>query len=72
MLVGSDSPIDLGDRRLGTALGGAAGEYLTRMGWKRDEVATALTTGTIQSWSPGDPRNDRDVNTDMFPKDEYH
>ena len=51
---------------------GAAGEYLARMGWDRDEVASALTAGPTQSWSPGDSRNDRDVNTDMFPKDEYH
>lgn len=72
MLVGSAGPINVGDQRISTAMAGHAGEYLTRMGWNRDEVAPALTAGSMQSWSPGDPRNDRDVNTDMFPKDEYH
>ena len=72
MLIGSADPIEFGDRRLAKALAGPAGEYLTRMGWKLDEVAPVLTEGSIQSWRPGDPRDDRDVNTDMFPKDEYY
>jgi spermidine synthase len=72
MLIGSASPITIADQRLATAMEGPAGEYLTRMGWNRDEVGPALTSGSVQSWNSGEPRNDRDVNTDMFPKDEYH
>jgi spermidine synthase len=72
MLVGSAGPIDIADQRLSAALAGPARQYLRRMGWNPDEVAAALISGSVQSWSPGEPRDDRDVNTDMFPKDEYH
>lgn len=72
MLVGSADPINIADRRLDAAMAGPAGDYLAGMGWNRDEVAPALVAGSTQSWSPGEPRDDRDVNTDLFPKDEYH
>jgi hypothetical protein len=72
MLVGSAGPIEIGDQRLAKALAGPAGEYLTRMGWNLDELAPALTTGWVQSWTPHDPRGDDDINTDLFPKDEYN
>ena len=72
MLIGSASPINISYERLNAELAGPAGEYLTKMGWNRNEVAAALISGLPQSWTPSDPRDDRDVNTDMFPKDEYY
>jgi hypothetical protein len=71
-LIGSRSPIDILDHRLATELGGPAGEYLTKMGWNRDDVLALLTSGPQRSWTPIDQRDDRDVNTDLFPKDEYY
>jgi spermidine synthase len=75
VLIGSASPINISYERLTAELTGPAGEYLTKMGWNPDDIAAivaGLTTGLNQSWTPNDPRDDRDVNTDIFPKDEYY
>jgi hypothetical protein len=53
-------------------MAGMAGEYLTKMGWNRNDVARLLISGELQSWGPNSPREDQDVNTDIFPKDEYY
>jgi predicted membrane-bound spermidine synthase len=71
-LIGSRSPIDFSRERLAAGLAGSAGDYIERMGWDRNDVATLLLSGPEQSWNPGDARDDRDVNTDLFPKDEYY
>jgi spermidine synthase len=71
-LIGSRSPINISYERLNELLAGPAGEYLTKMGWSRHEVASRLTWRLPQTWTPHDPREDRDVNTDIFPKDEYY
>ena len=71
-LIGSTSPIDFSRDRLAAELTGSAGEYLDRMGWDRNDVVALLISGPEQSWNPGDERDDRDVNTDIFPKDEYY
>ena len=71
-LIGSTSPIDFSRDRLAAELTGSAGEYLDRMGWDRNDVVALLLSGPEQSWNPGDERDDRDVNTDIFPKDEYY
>ena len=72
VLIGSASAINISHERLNAELAALAGEYLTKMGWNRNEVASALISGVPQSWTPSDPRDDRDINTDMFPKDEYN
>jgi spermidine synthase len=71
-LIGSTSPINFSRERLAAELAGSAGDYLQRMGWDRNDIATLLLSGPEQSWNPGDARDDRDVNTDLFPKDEYY
>jgi spermidine synthase len=71
-LIGSTSPIDFSRERLAAGLAGSAGDYLERMGWDRKDVETLLLSGPEQSWNPSDARDDRDVNTDLFPKDEYY
>jgi spermidine synthase len=71
-LIGSTSPIDFSRERLAAGLAGLAGDYLERMGWNRNDVAELLLFGPEQSWNPSDARDDRDVNTDLFPKDEYY
>jgi hypothetical protein len=70
-LIGRASPINIPSERLIAELAGLAGEYMTKMGWNRNEVA-ALISGLPQTWTPHDAREDRDVNTDIFPKDEYY
>jgi hypothetical protein len=42
------------------------------MGWSRNDIAAMLLSGPERSWTPKDDRDDRDVNTDIFPKDEYY
>jgi spermidine synthase len=71
-LIGSAKPIDFSVERLAAELGRAAGEYLTKMGWNRNDVLALLISGPQRSWTPNDERDDRDVNTDLFPKDEYY
>jgi hypothetical protein len=71
-LIGSASAINISYERLNAELAGPAGEYLTKMGWNRNQVAAQLISGLPQSWTPSNPREDRDVNTDIFPKDEYY
>jgi spermidine synthase len=71
-LIGSASPIEITYERLIAELAGPAGEYLAKMGWNRNEVAAKLTSGVAQTWTPHTPRDDRDVNSDAFPKDEYY
>jgi hypothetical protein len=72
VLIGSASPIDFSHERLTAQFAGPAGEYVTKMGWSRNDVFEALISEPQQSWTPNDARDDRDVNTDMFPKDEYY
>jgi len=71
-LIGSTGPIDFSHDRLAAELAGAAGDYLTRMGWDRNDVAAWLLSGPEGGWSPNDIRYSLDVNTDTFPKDEYY
>jgi spermidine synthase len=72
VLLGSISPIAFSHDRLAGELAGPAGEYLTRMGWNRNAVAAWLLSGIERSWTPKGERENWDVNTDMFPKDEYY
>jgi hypothetical protein len=71
-LIGSASPINISNERLKQELAGPAGEYLAKMGWSRDDIASLLVSGRPHTWTPDVLREDRDVNTDIFPKDEYY
>jgi hypothetical protein len=71
-VIGSASPINISYERLNEELAGPAGEYLTKMGWNRNDVASLMISGLPRTWTPQDPRDDREVNTDIFPKDEYY
>jgi hypothetical protein len=72
VLIGSGNPIGYSRERLAEELAGSAGDYLARMGWDRNDVAALLLSGPEQRWNPMDERDDEDVNTDLFPKDEYY
>lgn len=69
--IGSAGPINISNELLKTEMAGMAGDYLTKMGWNRKDVAGWLISEKLQSWGPDSPREDRDVNTDIFPKDEF-
>ncbi|HXE26973.1 MAG TPA: fused MFS/spermidine synthase [Stellaceae bacterium] len=71
VLLGSDKPIpfsveDLSQRLLSTR------SYLAAGGWNADEIIAWLKEEPIRQWGPNDKRDDRDVNTDLFPKDEFY
>jgi spermidine synthase len=70
-MIGSATPIDFSSERLNAALA-AAGEWLAKMGWSRNDVAALLLDKRSQTWTPTDPREQGEVNTDLFPKDEYY
>jgi len=67
-MIGSNSPIKVSNEQLNEELAGPAGEYLTKMGWN---IASWRYPRLPQTWTPDVPREDQDVNTDIFPKDEY-
>src|SRR5262249_1417343 len=71
-VIGSASPINISYERLNEELAGPAGEYLTNMGWNRNAVVALLISGRPRTWAADDAREDLDVNTDLFPKDEYY
>jgi spermidine synthase len=72
VLIGSANPIAFSEERPAAELGGAAGEYLKKMGWRQNDVFAMLVSGPQRNWTPDSERDNRDVNTDLFPKDEYY
>jgi spermidine synthase len=72
VMIGSASPINVSYERINKELAGPPGEYIASMGWNRNDITSALISGLPQTWTPDVPREDRDVNTDIFPKDEYY
>jgi hypothetical protein len=46
-------------------------KYLDAANWNPDRILARLTRKPARMWGPNDPRSDHDVNTDLFPKDEY-
>ncbi len=70
ILLGSaDGPIPYDREAIATRLA-AVSPALEAAGWPRQTLRTFIVDVTVQAWAPGDPRPD-DVNTDLFPKDEY-
>lgn len=70
--IGSDRPIPYTDGLLSDRLHGIeTRRYLEAANWNPDLILRRLTSNPARTWSPNDPRADSDVNTDLFPKDEY-
>src|SRR5262249_32166650 len=72
---GGDRWLDItsGNRRWAGIPAGSPRRPSARRGAKREvDVARLLVSGEPQSWGPDSPRKDRDVNADIFPKDEYY
>jgi spermidine synthase len=71
VLLGSDRPIPFALEAVAERLDGPARAYLVAGGWEPDAIFAWLSQRPVEIWEPSDPRGDRDVNTDLFPKDEY-
>jgi spermidine synthase len=70
-LLGSDRPIAFALEAMAERLHGPARPYVVAGGWDPAAIVGWLSARPVTVWAPGDPRGDRDVNTDLFPKDEY-
>lgn len=72
VVIGSDRPTQYSDDLLANRLQSVdVGRYLDAANWKPDLILHRLTGNPARMWGPHDPRVDSDVNTDLFPKDEY-
>jgi spermidine synthase len=71
VLLGSNQPIPLSAETLAERLRGEAGAYLAAANWDPQNFLDFLTQTPAKVWTPSDQRQDQDVNTDLFPKDEY-
>jgi hypothetical protein len=52
-------------------LTGSAGAYLEGGGYDPRKILDVLIHPAERGWTPADPRVAADVNTDLFPKDEF-
>ena len=71
VLLGSDRPIPFSINDLSNRLFNAR-SYLAAGGWNVDDMIAWLKEKPIERWGPNDKRDDKDVNTDLFPKDEFY
>lgn len=46
--------------------------YLEAAKWNIDTIGHLLTGGRVKVWTPGDPRRMDELNTDLFPRDEFY
>ena len=70
--IGSDQPIPYSEKDLKARLHSPeVRRYLDAANWDPDEILSRLTRKSPRVWGPADRRMDFDVNTDLFPKDEY-
>jgi spermidine synthase len=70
-LLGSDRPIPFALDAVAERLRGPARPYLVAGGWDPEALLAWLSERPLEVWEPTDPRGHPDVNTDLFPKDEY-
>jgi spermidine synthase len=70
-LIGSDTPIPYDPDRLARWLRGPARPHLEAGGWEPEALIAWLSPRPIESWTPADPPSG-EINTDLFPKDEYY
>jgi spermidine synthase len=72
VLIGSNRPIAYSRDVLEAKLNSReARKYLGAANWDPDLILKWLTEKPERMWGPSDTRTDGDVNTDLFPKDEY-
>lgn len=71
VLIGSNEPIDFSLEAFAERLRGPARPHLEQGGWQAEDVMAWLTSVPLQRWTPDDPPPLPDINTDLFPKDEY-
>lgn len=71
-LLGSDRPIAFSPERVAAALTGPYRTQIEAVGIAPEQVVGWLSTRPARQWGPADARSDRDINTDLFPKDEFH
>ena len=70
-LLGSNRPIPFALEAVTERLRGPARPYLVAGGWDPDALLAWLSARPVEVWQPSDLRRDHDLNTDVFPKDEY-
>lgn len=70
-LIGSNEPVDFSTERFEQAMRTTAHPQMAAGGWTPEGVLTWLAKSPVQSWTPADPPAEADINTDLFPKDEY-
>lgn len=71
-LLGSNEPIDFSLEAFAARLEGPARAHLKAGGWRAEDVLAWLAAKPVQRWGPDDPPPGDDINTDLFPKDEYY
>jgi hypothetical protein len=71
VLIGSLRPIPLSAAKIAMLLTGSAGAYLEGGGYDPRKILDVLIHPAERGWTPADPRVAADVNTDLFPKDEF-
>jgi predicted membrane-bound spermidine synthase len=71
VLLGSTRPIPFTLPAVAERLRGPARPYLLAADWDSEALLARLSAKPAEIWGPGDPRRDGDLNTDLFPMDEY-
>lgn len=73
ILLGSDRAMGFDQARLiGRMRQEDVADYLRRGGWDNESLVRSIQGARVRVWSPADPRRSEDVNTDLFPKDEFY
>jgi spermidine synthase len=71
-LLGSSQPIPFSLKAVDAALEGRYRAEIVNAGVAPAAVREWLHSTPVRRWVPSDVREDTDINTDLFPKDEYH
>jgi hypothetical protein len=73
ILLGSDRPMHFDARLIAFRLREPTlNAYLEAAGWDVDAIGHLLSSSRVKTWEPDDPRPHDDINTDLFPKDEFY
>lgn len=71
VLLGSNQPIPFSRSAIEHALEPDLRARMRQVGWIDSRFLGVLTSDEPRVWGPGSPRVTRDLNTDLFPRDEY-
>jgi predicted membrane-bound spermidine synthase len=72
ILLGSDGPIPFDRDALARRLmSPPVRDYVALAGWAPERMARQLAEARLRVWQPNDVRPSDDVDTDLFPKDEF-